>query len=304
MSDIGHNNPPLDPKETILKNINRKKPILDRDPQFFNGVPIPSWIELSLIDVCNRACSFCPKSDDSIAPNTHQRMTMALIDKLVDDLKKINFEGAFCLCGYGEPMLHKEFYEIVNKLGVVGGVEIITNGDLVNKKTLVKLFESKATKLIISLYDGPEQVVKFKALIEELNIPKDFVILRDRWYSDKDDYGVKLTNRVGTVNVGNQPNVKDYSKTKCFYTAYQMLIDWNGDVFLCPQDWQRRQAMGNMMQSNIFDIWSGPILSKYRRKLLSGDRNLNPCNQCNADGMVYGNKHYNAWAKIESKTNE
>ena len=304
MSDIGHNNPPLDPKETILKNINRKKPILDRVPQLFKGIPIPSWIELSLIDVCNRACSFCPKSDESIAPNTHQRMTMTLIDKLVEDLKKINYEGAFCLCGYGEPMLHKEFYEIVNKLGVVGGVEIITNGDLVNKKTLVKLFESKATKLIISLYDGPEQVVKFKALIEELNIPKDFVILRDRWYSDKADYGVKLTNRVGTVSVGNQPNVKDYSKTKCFYTAYQMLIDWNGDVFLCPQDWQRRQAMGNMMQSNIFDIWSGPILSKYRRKLLSGNRSLNPCNQCNADGMVYGNSHYNAWDKIKNKTNE
>ena len=300
MSDIGHNNPPLDPKETILSNINRKKPILDRVPQLFKGVPIPSWIELSLIDVCNRACSFCPKSDESIAPNTHQRMTMTLIDKLVEDLKKINYEGAFCLCGYGEPMLHKEFYEIINKLGVVGGVEIITNGDLVNKKTLIKLFESKATKLIISLYDGPEQVIKFKALIKELNIPEDFVILRDRWYSDKIDYGVKLTNRVGTVSVGNQPDVKDYTKTKCFYTAYQMLIDWNGDVFLCPQDWQRRQTMGNIMQSDIFDIWKGPILSKYRRKLLGGDRNLNPCNQCNADGMVYGKSHYNAWNKIKS----
>tara|TARA_B110000211_G_scaffold233291_1_gene299101 strand:+ start:460 stop:1362 length:903 start_codon:yes stop_codon:yes gene_type:complete len=299
MSDIGHNNPPLDPKETILNNINRKKPILDRVPQLFKGIPIPSWIELSLIDVCNRACSFCPKSDESIAPNTHQRMTMTLIDKLVEDLKKINYEGAFCLCGYGEPMLHKEFYEIINKLGVVGGVEIITNGDLVNKKTLIKLFESKATKLIISLYDGPEQVIKFKALIKELNIPEDFVILRDRWYSDKIDYGVKLTNRVGTVSVGNQPDVKNYTKAKCFYTAYQMLIDWNGDVFLCPQDWQRRQTMGNIMQSDIFDIWKGPILSKYRRKLLGGDRNINPCNQCNADGMVYGEKHFNAWINKE-----
>ena len=298
MSNIGHNLPPLNPKETIAKNIERKKPILDRNPQFYKNFPLPSWIELSLIDVCNRACSFCPKSDESIAPNTHQRMTMTLIDKLVEDLKKINFEGAFCLCGYGEPMLHKEFYEIINKLGVVGGVEIITNGDLVNKKTLIKLFESKATKLIISLYDGPEQIIKFKALIKELNIPEDFVILRDRWYSDKIDYGVKLTNRVGTVSVGNQPDVKDYTKTKCFYTAYQMLIDWNGDVFLCPQDWQRRQTMGNIMQSDIFDIWKGPILSKYRRKLLGGDRNLNPCNQCNADGMVYGEKHYKAWEKL------
>ncbi len=295
MSNIGHNNPPLNPKDTIQKNINRKKPILDRDPQYFNSFPIPSWIELSLIDVCNRACSFCPKSDDSIAPNTHQRMTMTLIDKLVNDLKKINFEGAFCLCGYGEPMLHKEYIKITNKLGEIGGVEIITNGDLINKKTLMELYESKATKVIISLYDGPEQIVKFKNLINELKIPEEFIILRDRWYSDKIDYGVKLTNRVGTVQVGNQPDVKDYSKTKCFYTAYQMLIDWNGDVFLCPQDWQRRQTMGNIMQTEIFDIWKGPVLSKYRRRLINGERSLNPCNQCNADGMVYGEKHYKAW---------
>ena len=64
-------------------------------------------------------------------------------------LKDINFEGSFCLCGYGEPMLHKEFYEIIDKLGKLGGVEIITNGDLINKKTLLKLYNSRATKVII-----------------------------------------------------------------------------------------------------------------------------------------------------------
>ena len=74
-----------------------------------------------------------------------------------------------------------------------------------------------------------------------------------------------------------------------------MLIDWNGDIFLCPQDWQRRQSMGNIMQMSLFDIWSGPIISKYRRHLLKGDRQLSPCNKCNADGMVYGEQHYLAW---------
>ena len=53
--------------------------------------------------------------------------------------------------------------------------------------------------------------------------------------------------------------VEDYSKKKCFYTAYQTLIDWNGDVFLCPQDWQRRQTMGNIMQEDFFEIWKGQI---------------------------------------------
>ena len=105
----------MDPKNTIQKNIIRKKPILDRDPQFYQKVPLPSWIELSLIDVCNRTCSFCPKSDESVAPNTYQKMEDVLIEKLCDDLKKIKFEGAFCLCGYGEPLLHKDHIKIINR---------------------------------------------------------------------------------------------------------------------------------------------------------------------------------------------
>lgn len=298
MSKLGHNNPPLDPKETINKNIERKKPILDRDPQFYEGVPLPSWIELSLIDVCNRSCSFCPKSDPNTAPDTYQKMTLKLIQKLIDDLNKIKFEGAFCLCGYGEPMLHKELIQISNKLGEIGAIEIITNGDMINEKTLIELYNSKITRVLISLYDGPEQLIKFKKLLEKVNIPEDFVILRDRWYSDKIDYGVKLTNRVGTVSVGNQPEVQNFHSQKCYYTAYQVLIDWNGDVFLCPQDWQRRMSMGNIMQNDFFEIWKGPILSKYRRKLLNGKRDLNPCSNCNADGMVYGAKHYKAWKKL------
>ncbi len=298
MNKLGHNKPLLNPKETILKNIERKKPILDRDPQYHKGLPLPSWIELSLIDVCNRSCSFCPKSDETIAPNTYQKMQMILIDKLVSDLKKINYQGAFCLCGYGEPMLHKDYLKIANKLGSVGGVEIITNGDMINKKKLIEIFESKTTRLLISLYDGPDQILKFENMIEECKIPRDFVILRDRWYSDKVDYGVKLTNRTGTIKIGNQPNIKDYQNKKCFYTAYQLLIDWNGDVFLCPQDWQRRVTMGNIMQKDIFDIWKGPILSKFRKELLNGQRKSNPCNLCNADGVVYGNKHNSAWRKV------
>ena len=294
-NNIGHNSP-LNPRETIERNIIRKKPILDRDPQFFDNVPIPSWIELSLIDACNRSCDFCPKFDETIAPNTYNKMEFDLIEKLISDLKEINFEGAFCLCGYGEPLLHKNYIEIVNKLSEVGAVEIITNGDAVNNSTIKKIYQSNASRLLISLYDGPEQLEKFKKMIEENNIPKDFVILRDRWYSDKIDFGVKLTNRTGTIKIGNQPEIN--VNKKCYYTAYQLLIDWNGDVFLCPQDWQRRNAMGNIMQKKFFDIWNGKILSRYRNKLLNGDRSLSPCNSCNADGTVYGTNHYLAWKKL------
>ena len=286
----------MDPKLTILRNINRKKPILDRDPQFYNGYPLPSWIELSLIDTCNRTCSFCPKSNEQIAPNTHQKMERVLIKKLCSDLKKINFNGAFCLCGYGEPLLHKDHIFIINELAKIGQVEIITNGDTINDEKLREIYSSNASRLLISLYDGSDQLKKFQEMIERNKIPKDFVILRDRWYSDKKDFGVKLTNRVGTVSIGNQDNIQ--INKKCYYTSYQLLIDWNGDVFLCPQDWQRRVTMGNIMQKSFFDIWNGKILNKFRTLHLKGDRSQSPCNSCNANGMVYGEKHSKAWVEL------
>ena len=286
----------MDPKLTILSNIKRKEPILDRDPQFYNEYPLPSWIELSLIDTCNRTCSFCPKSNEQIAPNTHQKMERVLIEKLCLDLKKINFNGAFCLCGYGEPLLHKDHIFIINELAKIGQVEIITNGDTINDEKLREIYSSNASRLLISLYDGSDQLKKFQEMIERNKIPKDFVILRDRWYSDKKDFGVKLTNRVGTVSVGNQDKIQ--INKKCYYTSYQLLIDWNGDVFLCPQDWQRRVTMGNIMQKSFFDIWNGKILNKFRTLHLKGDRSQSPCNSCNANGMVYGKKHSKAWVEL------
>ena len=74
----------------IKINIERRTVIVDDQLVYFKDVPIPSWIELSLIDVCNRKCVFCPKSDPSVAPDTHQKMNMKLITKLAEELKESN----------------------------------------------------------------------------------------------------------------------------------------------------------------------------------------------------------------------
>ena len=87
-------------------------------------------------------------------------------------------------------------------------------------------------------------------------------------------------------------------KKNCFYPTYQFLIDWNGDVFLCPQDWQRRVSMGNVMQESIFEIWTGKTLTKYRKDLLKGKRCSLPCTKCNADGTLLGKDHAKKWKSI------
>ena len=57
----------MNPKETIKKNLKRRSEFVDKVP-VHQGIPMPTWVELSLIDVCNRKCSFCPKADEKVAP--------------------------------------------------------------------------------------------------------------------------------------------------------------------------------------------------------------------------------------------
>ena len=154
------------------------------------------------------------------------------------------------MCGYGEPMLHKNVFEICDQISKVAFVEVVTNGDTLNHKSIKKLYTSNVNKLLISMYDGPEQRKKFLDMTKKANVPKDFVILRDRWHDETKDYGLKLTNRTGTIDIGIQEEVK--INAKCFYPSYQMLIDWNGDIFLCPQDWQRENNNGKLNAKKSF----------------------------------------------------
>ena len=58
--------------------------------------------------------------------------------------------------------------------------------------------------------------------------------------------------------------------------------------------------MGNMMLENIFDIWVGKIITKYRKNLLEGNRCNSPCSECNAEGTVLGKSHAKEWKNIYS----
>ena len=79
----------MDPKQTIKKNLERRSKSVDV-VELYEGIPKPTWVELSLIDVCNRKCVFCPKANEDVAPDTYQSMTRNIINKIHDQLIEIN----------------------------------------------------------------------------------------------------------------------------------------------------------------------------------------------------------------------
>lgn len=284
-------------RKTLKNSIERKSKFIDSKVEYYNNIPLFSWIEISPIDACNRKCVFCPKSDDKIAPNTYNTMSNNHIEKLAKELKQVNYNGTIVFAGYGEPMLDKTIFEKISILSKVCNIEITTNGDPLNKKNIIRLVESGINKIVVSLYDGPEQIEKFNKLFSSSGIDQQKYILRDRWYKEDDGWGLMVTNRAGTLNLENKnlPKKKDMS---CYYTHYSMMIDWNGDCYLCTQDWQRKMISGNIVNQNIIDIWNSEVLKKYRINLGSGRRIDNPCKNCNAFGLMHGANHYNAWKKL------
>ena len=278
-------------KET-QENIKRIESLIDHSFTIKNGIPIPSWIELSLIDFCNRKCVFCPKGNNTIAPNQKDLyMHINLLHKIAKDLYDINFQGTIMLAGYGEPMLYPLIIDAIQILSQVSHVEMCTNGDLLSIKKINQMNNCGLSFLIVNIYDGPNQKISFKKMFNTTNFSK--YILRDRWYNSEKDFGIKLTNRAGVINVGNQPTVNQ--NTECFYPHYSMTIDWNGDVLLCPQDWHRRIKCGNIAFNSIYDLWVSKTYKKYRKLLFKGERSIFPCSSCNCTGTLHGRKHAEKW---------
>ncbi len=282
-------------ESTIKKNINRKAYHIDK-VQMFDGVPLFSWIDLNPTELCNRKCIFCPRADDSIYPNQNLHVSLELCRKINNELKSIDYQGSIVLSGYGEPMMHNDLIEMVKILGDGIRLEIVTNGDKVTTKIVKELFNNGLDIMIISMYDGPHQIEHFKKIFHEANISEESYVLRDRWYTINEDYGVKLTNRAGVVTVGKQEEV-DINRS-CYYPFYSMMVDWNGDVMLCLQDWNKKVKMGNITNDTLVNVWKSKNFKKYRKNLLLGKRNLAPCSSCNTNGLLHGEYHMKEWKTI------
>jgi radical SAM protein with 4Fe4S-binding SPASM domain len=281
--------------DATRENLRRKSAYVDA-VQMRDGVPLPSWIDLSLTELCNRsaghkkACVFCPRIDPDFYPNQKLHMPLALARKIADELRALSYEGVVVLCGYGEPLLHPQLAELVSLFQGIR-VEVVTNGDFLTPQRIATLSKAGVNYFVVSMYDGPEQIEKFTQRFAEAGC-SDF-LLRDRWHTEADDFGLKLTNRGGTVTVGDQDPVQ--AGRPCHYLTYQMQVDWNGDVLLCPQDWHKKLKFGNVTGQTLMEIWTGSAMNKRRINLIEGKRCDAPCNQCNTDGTLHGFNHAPAW---------
>ena len=286
------------------KNINRKSSISDKNLFYFkdSNIPMPSVIEVSNSGMCNRKCSFCPRSDPDYN-HVNEFIHHKLHKKIYDELETYNYSGSIIYSGYVEPLLDKRIYshlKYIRKKLPNANIEIITNGDPLNDNRILKLFDSGLSVLLISVYDGPKEAEDFHKTMKRLNIDEKKYVIRNRYYTEEQDFGITLSNRSGSLSNAEYKikPLEESLKKNCTYPSYTFFIDYNGDSQMCSHDWGKKMIMGNVKNNTIKEIWSSKKFNFVRKKLGNADRNFSPCNVCDVHGSLIGKKHAECWSKI------
>lgn len=278
--------------------INKSKTIKERIQFFdFNGqfLPLPTEIEISESGTCNRSCSFCPRSASDFI-DKKEFISDLLHKKLCIELKELKYKGTIRYSGFVEPLLDKNIYSLIDmaRSHLPGcNIEIVTNGDPLNLKRLKKLFESGLNKILISAYDSKEDADNLEKLCQSANLRKEQYIVRRRYYSEEKDFGITLSNRSGLLENADFKilSLKEPLKSPCYIPSYTFFLDYQGDVLICPHDWGKKIILGNLNKEKFLDIWFNEKSMKIRKMLNNSNRNFKPCNVCDVQGTLMGEKN-------------
>ncbi|MBD3155537.1 MAG: radical SAM protein [Candidatus Aenigmarchaeota archaeon] len=212
-------------------------------------------VEIETYTICNRKCSYCPNSKFS---RGNHMMEVSLFKKIIDDLKKIKYNGDITPGFYNEPFLDGRLPELLKytkrKLPD-SRIVIFSNGDFLDKE----------------LFD------EIKKYVDSIDIT-DHGNLNPNIPEDKRIKVKKLehfSSRGGLVAVNNK-----ITKEKCYQPTRMLTITYNGDVIVCCNDYFGKHIFGNLKKENIMEVWNKKSFISTRKRLREGIPIFNICKEC------------------------
>ncbi|MEI6764295.1 MAG: radical SAM/SPASM domain-containing protein [Bacteroidota bacterium] len=79
---------------------------------------------------------------------------------------------------------------------------------------------------------------------------------------------------------------KNNLPNRCFRMWSAPVICQNGDVAPCCYDKDAAHTMGNIIESNLFDIWKNPSYRAFRKRIFSNRKSVEMCRNC-TEGSRY-----------------
>ncbi len=276
---------------------------------FDDYIYFPMYYEIETINACNAKCEMCTIANWEKHPDP--LMSYELFKKIADEIIENKYIVRIVnLCRDGEPLMDKELELKINYLKD-GGVKHITfssNASLLTKQRAISLIDSKLDEIMFSVdgfrketFESIRVGLDFERVIGNI---KNFIKLRDE-YNSKIKIRLRLVIQDKNINEielwsnywrsylgaddsvhakaihswGNQLDeyvpIQEFKNltTPCTSTFSTMIIRYNGDVTICPLDYDYKHTNGNLKDKTIKDIWrNGKEYNKFRTLHLDGRR--------------------------------
>jgi radical SAM protein with 4Fe4S-binding SPASM domain len=221
---------------------------------------------------------------------------------------------------FGEPLLDKGLIEKIKYAKSNGmTVAFYSNASLLNEEWAKKLIESGLDGITIS-FDGYSKetyekirknlnfdvtkenilgLIKMRKILHKQNPKINLVLveLEENKREIKQFYNEwnKKVDGINIINMRNWANDIQKKGTKesfhfnkkikryaCGLIWHRMVVDWNGDVVLCCDDWNHSTVLGNLKKESIEKIWKGEKLRKIKEAHIKGEFHKIPiCAGCN-----------------------
>jgi radical SAM protein with 4Fe4S-binding SPASM domain len=242
-------------------------------------------VEIDPIDICNRSCVFCPRSQNY--PNTKRRLDSATSLKINESLLEIDYKNAVSFCGFGEPLLHKELethIKLVTQGLSLTQLFIVTNGDYLTSERLKSLEDVGITQVKVSLYDSDTSE-------QFLSKNSTSIKLTFRHYYQRPDFEVmrnEIYHKKHSLNISRP----------CYLPFTSTLIDFDGNILLCANDWTKHNCFGNVHSTTLAQAWSSSALNGYRDMLAQGRRQSFPCSACDVNGCLSGQAQFDTYRSL------
>jgi radical SAM protein with 4Fe4S-binding SPASM domain len=273
----------------------------------------PTGLDIGTTNACNSNCVMCPHH----LLKEIGFMDMNLYKKIIDNCASFGIKN-ITLSFFGEPLLDQtiiEKIEYAKSEGLIVG--FYSNASLLKPDISKRLIGSGLDAMTISfdayskeIYEKirvglkfdetSENLTNFMKMRKELGLKKPLVSLvlveLDENRKEIKKFYSKWKKVVDSINIINQRNWagnldKDSKKSfhfkaqkrwPCSFIWQKLIVDWNGDVLLCCDDWNHREVLGNLKNQKIEDIWFGDRLKQIRTYHLNGEFDKIPlCQGCN-----------------------
>jgi len=156
------------------------------------------------------------------------------------------------------------------------------NGILKGVAALFEERERRGSKMYIAakLIDfdfTPEQLDKFAHDFSD--ITDDILLTEPNAWTHNNVYDFTLGVKPKAGYDGVMPLKPD--RIACFNPFYNLAVNVDGQVGLCPLDWSLATIVGNVTRESLYDIWKGKRAREFQVLQLSGRRHENPaCRNC------------------------